>query len=172
MTNEDLLIRAAKAAGYVYDPNAGKIFVTASDGYPIKLDWNPLENDDDAFRLSCELLLSIHQADDHVKISWKDCRFPIGEVCLSCHHSFRSKATRLAIVRAASNFYEEKELSKMIQDDMELEIIETMKNIATKQTLLVIKGLPFRCSCGCNVFTRVDGYTFICNACETKYEGE
>jgi hypothetical protein len=34
-----------------------------------------------------------------------------------------------------------------------------------------VNGKPFRCECGCNVFHKDDEGHFICNACETAYEG-
>ena len=52
MTDQELLELSAKAAGYKYAKNGGYIVV---DGIPGN--WNPLTNDDDAFRLAVQLSL-------------------------------------------------------------------------------------------------------------------
>ncbi len=33
-----------------------------------------------------------------------------------------------------------------------------------------VNGKPFRCECGCNVFTKLDNF-YRCNACSLEYEG-
>lgn len=44
-------------------------------------------------------------------------------------------------------------------------------DVRRRQVQPRVDGKPFRCECGCNVFTR-SGNIFQCNACRTKYEGE
>lgn len=60
----ELLVLAAKAAGYTYHPNwwdetkwASSIAVTAGALHVSQ--WNPLKNDGDAFRLACALGIDI-----------------------------------------------------------------------------------------------------------------
>lgn len=40
-----------------------------------------------------------------------------------------------------------------------------------EQTMPHVAGKPFRCHCGCNVFSRV-GDRYTCNACGAIYRGE
>lgn len=40
-----------------------------------------------------------------------------------------------------------------------------------QDTMLKVDGKPFRCECGCNVFTKVSDVRYECNACEQLYEG-
>ena len=37
-----------------------------------------------------------------------------------------------------------------------------------KTTMITLKGKPFRCECGCNVFTK-KRTTYTCNGCQSTY---
>ena len=41
-----------------------------------------------------------------------------------------------------------------------------------EQVMPTIDGIPFRCDCGCNVFTKIGEYQYRCNACRVEYQGE
>ncbi len=41
-----------------------------------------------------------------------------------------------------------------------------------KQVMPYVGGVPYRCECGCNVFTKIGAYRYSCNACPAIYEGE
>lgn len=38
------------------------------------------------------------------------------------------------------------------------------------QTMLTVGGSPFKCQCGCNVFTRIGTDKYRCNGCQSEYE--
>lgn len=70
MTDRELLELAAKAAGYDYRPENGVIVV---DGIPGN--WNPLDDDGDAFRLMVGIGMNVgtprrDSEDDDVFIEW------------------------------------------------------------------------------------------------------
>ena len=97
MNEQELLEFAARAVGFDYDYNVGKIFRTVQ-GYPMKLDWNPLEDDGDALRLAVKLKL-------HIKLTCIGCTINaplkgvfLGESCEDDEYT----TTRRAIVRAAA----------------------------------------------------------------------
>lgn len=94
MTNRELLELAALAAGYKTTLYTGHVYI--HDGTSTR-QWNPLENDGDAFRLMVRLNLSVR------------C-FGTGPVVDGCYISYGPErittdlaaATRLAIVRCAA----------------------------------------------------------------------
>lgn len=45
---------------------------------------------------------------------------------------------------------------------------------AVEQVTIRIGGKPYRCDCGCNVFTKLPGPPFLrfeCNGCHARYTG-
>lgn len=111
MTDQELLVYAAKAINCTYDVEYGALFgFDFYDGNAFEqTGWNPLENDGDAFRLAAELLLSIHQHRDCVIVDsvlpypGLDPEKPWGDTCLqNCDQSYRALVTRRTIVKVAA----------------------------------------------------------------------
>ena len=110
MTDQELLVYAAKAIDYTYDVEYGILFGFDRDGNAFgNVNWNPLENDGDAFRLAAELLLSIHQHRDCVIVDsvlphpGLDPEKPWGDTCLqNCDQTCRALVTRRTIVKVAA----------------------------------------------------------------------
>jgi len=105
MTDREMLELAAKAAG-LDDARwqdgiwSEKLWEVIGEGY-----WNPLEKDDDAFRLMVDLCLDIEHNNPADQQRWvvayQSCRFsPIVETDFD--ESERAAATRRAIVMAAA----------------------------------------------------------------------
>lgn len=105
MTDQELLELAAKAIGFDYI----KDFVWIEDGFysPLnhheRLRWNPLQNDDDAFRLVIKLEMSVevHSTGAVVKDRY-------GCTTKVWTHPDPYVATRRAIVKAAAEFERER----------------------------------------------------------------
>jgi len=100
MTDRELLVLAAKAAGLPVDMDAeGGIgwFAcgTDSDGDPVW--WNPLKDDGDALRLAVKLHMSVSINSDATDV-YDGERSHLREL----HHANAAAATRRAIVRAAA----------------------------------------------------------------------
>jgi hypothetical protein len=94
-SDRELLILAAKAAGYEYRPQNGAIVV---DGIPSN--WNPLTDDGDALRLAIERSIDL-RFDDIEKVV--EARHPL--TSYGAHEEYgddKKAATRRAIVRAAA----------------------------------------------------------------------
>jgi hypothetical protein len=102
MTNRELLELAAKAAGIVYEIDAGYVWIYEQEFWTC---WNPLEDNGDALRLAVNLeiepkfLTATVQA---VVVEDKD--GDAWETCLAEETIVKDKvaATRRAIVRAAA----------------------------------------------------------------------
>lgn len=96
MTNRELLDLAALAAGHETTLYTGHVYI--HDGTATR-QWNPLENDGDAFRLMVKLSMEIDCCSSGVAV-----RVPCGLKVLvdasevKCEYA----ATRLAIVKAAA----------------------------------------------------------------------
>ena len=108
MTNQEPLIYAAKAIDCTYDVKHDILFGDR-DGNACYVDWNPLENDGDAFRLAAELLLSIHQYRDYITVDsvlpypGLDPEKPWGDTCLqNCDQTCRALVIRRTIVKVAA----------------------------------------------------------------------
>ncbi len=41
-----------------------------------------------------------------------------------------------------------------------------------EQVMPRVNGKPFKCDCGCNVFTKTEPLKYRCNSCEATYTGE
>ena len=54
------------------------------------------------------------------------------------------------------------------QDLLVAPIKETRK-CTGEQVMPRVNGLPFRCSCGCNVFTKANSVEMRCNSCRSRY---
>lgn len=113
MTDQELLVYAAKAIDCTYDVEYGILFGDRDDNAFEELVWNPLENDGDAFRLAAELLLSIHQHRDCVIVDsvlpypGLDPEKPWGDTCLqNCDLLYRALVTRRTIVKVAAEIGE------------------------------------------------------------------
>ncbi|MCP1116996.1 hypothetical protein [Robbsia andropogonis] len=110
MTDRELLELAAKAAG-LDDARwqdgiwSEKLWEVIGEGY-----WNPLEKDDDAFRLMVDLRLMIDQNRAADQQGWvaaerygcEGCFSPASAVEDGFDESGRAAATRRAIVRASA----------------------------------------------------------------------
>lgn len=99
MTDQELIEKAAKAAGYeTRSDGEGGLTLTVRPG--VCRPWNPLEDDGDAFRLACSLKMDIMQydesKDDYSSVS---VNYMFDE---ECDEGSRAAATRRAIVRAAA----------------------------------------------------------------------
>lgn len=105
MTERKLLELAAKAAGYTgkLEIAMGRLFAEDKDGRLIE--WNPLDDDGDAFCLAVKLNLDLHfdACDDGVSVTcygnWDQYN---GEQCEETYEQLGLEATRRAIVRAAA----------------------------------------------------------------------
>ena len=110
MTDQELLAYAAKAIDYTYDVEYGILFGFDRDGNAFgNTNWNPLENDGDAFRLAAELLLSIHQYRDYITVDsvlphpGLDPEKPWGDTCpQNCDQTDRTRVIRRTIVKVAA----------------------------------------------------------------------
>lgn len=49
---------------------------------------------------------------------------------------------------------------------------EDMKTGSIEQVMPRVDGKPFRCDCGCNVFTKIGSLHYQCNSCEARWKGE
>lgn len=102
MTDRELLEDAAKAAGYRLEwhiPKAG------SDEPHIEgIDWDPLTDDGDAFRLAVKLGIQIDPRAPETRVF-----APVGERVDEYHKPDPLAATRRAIVRAAAEIARSKE---------------------------------------------------------------
>jgi hypothetical protein len=100
-TDRELLKLAAKAANININGWDESGFVIGYwDGY--ELDWNPLEDDGDAFRLAVTLGLEIYVDDGTETIVSKDLRHDWHGGVTEPHGRNKYEATRRAIVRAAA----------------------------------------------------------------------
>ena len=124
MTDRELLELAAKAAGIIvstveYDGETHLVFFDPNDESGSEIDWNPLDNDADAFRLAVQLGITLD-------FDWFDCSttaIPMrainslrvargidacsatkawGNMAVELHGSDACAATRRAIVRPAA----------------------------------------------------------------------
>jgi hypothetical protein len=115
MSDRELLELAAKAAGYdtthrmnadrlKLDPPVDALFVRDEKGL-VSTGWNPLSNDEHAFRLAVKLCLEVKPCADGVVVNhmYQD----QSQRCWwanYCNHSDSYAATRYVIVRAAAEF--------------------------------------------------------------------
>lgn len=102
MTDQELLERAARAAGY--EPCRMSDDESALLLFGVQEPWNPLDDDGDAFQLMCSLGLMVNVADDICIVeAWFGVTAdePVKE-------AGRAAATRRAIVRAAAALGDEK----------------------------------------------------------------
>ena len=111
MTDQELLVYAAKAIDCTYDVERDVLFgFDFDDGNTFEqTGWNPLENDGDAFRLAAELLLSIHQYRDYITVDSVlpypelDPEKPWGDTCpQNCDQTDRTRVIRRTIVKVAA----------------------------------------------------------------------
>lgn len=97
MDDKELLVLAAKAAGYDYARHGGYIVV---DGIP--RNWNPLTDDGDALRLAVKLRMKVYPGEAY---GWDgaivDYSHKFSGVCDETEDPDPYAATRRAIVRAA-----------------------------------------------------------------------
>ncbi|MCG7598850.1 hypothetical protein MHM84_03565 [Halomonas sp. McH1-25] len=103
MTDRELLEKAAKAAGLRIHGWIGPKFYVVNGPNPADnydpFQWNPLEDDGDAFRLMVELNIGLETYSTHVFAS------PAGNIdieAMEWYEGDRLAATRRAIVRAAA----------------------------------------------------------------------
>lgn len=52
------------------------------------------------------------------------------------------------------------------------EDIPNIKVTEENQKMLKVQGKPFKCTCGCNVFTEYEPLKYQCNSCQAAYTGE
>lgn len=98
MNTEDMLERAAKAAGIELIDRALGAAGYVIDGAKY---WNPLANDDDAFRLALSLNMSI-DIDEHESSTYVYAGSVSRSYAWELWRDDKAAATRLAIVRAAA----------------------------------------------------------------------
>ena len=109
MTDQELTEKAGRALGWVDYPSdskeCGDTWHLEADKAPFgktlpKDQWNPLEDDGDAFRLACSLKMDIMQYDESKDgYSSVSVNYMFDE---ECDEGSRAAATRRAIVRAAA----------------------------------------------------------------------
>lgn len=108
MMNETELMRlAAKAAGATESYDDGGAYFIRPGGLPFE-QWNPLESNDDAFRLAVKLRLDIVQFSSTVRVN-----APVGDDCHEAHDADPYAATRRAIVRAAASIESNTPLNRL-----------------------------------------------------------
>lgn len=106
MNDQELLTYAAKAAGYIETASVQNGFgfialvVMDQDGDWTGKDWNPLENDADAFQLMVKLLLAVEVGHIDTEVFYRDDRKYKKTSC--ANPSEKGNATRRAIVMAAA----------------------------------------------------------------------
>lgn len=107
MDNKQLLIDAARAAGYdVYDDHKGDL-VLLNGEFGVKTRFNPIESDADAFRLMVDCSLWVEQKKGGAEAYQRNVpshSFAYYESYTD--HNNKHAATRLAIVRAAAQSQE------------------------------------------------------------------
>lgn len=97
MTDHELLTRAAEAAGLTIEYWAQDNYPVVRDGEEDKHGWNPL-----VFRSDALALMVRMEMDVFVRAGrWTEAVRPMGPVCKEPHNGDPTKATCLAIVRAA-----------------------------------------------------------------------
>lgn len=118
MNDREMLEYAAKAAGYTWSNDRrithGGLWITA----PItKTNWNPRDNDGDAFRLAVKLCLSVKHGVDLFDETNTFCAFAyfsgIGECAFIPHRDDPYAATRRAIVWAAAEIGKQMALQEL-----------------------------------------------------------
>lgn len=102
LSDKELLVLAAKAAGLDYRPNDGEIRYGDA-----AMKWNPLDNDGAALRLAVKLRIDVHTSDtfgiDGTGFTTADCCRLGKIISMQIPHSDDAySATRRAIVRAAA----------------------------------------------------------------------
>lgn len=109
MTDRELLEAAAKAAGIVV--HRGESWQSQTLFREIKrpnsplcanVEWNPLEDDGDAFRLAVKLQLRVLPPEDEFGLDRASVRVHSRRDLVDAYHADPCAATRLAIVRAAA----------------------------------------------------------------------
>ena len=101
-TDLELLTLAAKAAGICWDRDSEVWF-----GDPfVHGDWNPLDDDGDAFRLAVKLRLHVDHGGRGVDVWWIDRAERKSPIRFSEETDDQLADTRLAIVRAAAHIGE------------------------------------------------------------------
>lgn len=98
MTDHELCLLAAKAAGYLTETWVG------NDAYIAGMmsRWNPLEDDADAFRLMADCKINV-EFENHAVVATSYCdREAIATDCRELFGTDKHAATRRAIVRAAA----------------------------------------------------------------------
>jgi hypothetical protein len=108
MTDRELLELAARAAGIKLEQGYGQppekcLFYLDEDGCH---DWNPLDDDGDALRLSVKLEIAVNPYAGKTVVANEDIRW-LGHEKWDCHDDNACAATRHAIVRAAAEIGKE-----------------------------------------------------------------
>lgn len=103
MTDQELLERAARAAGY--EPCRMSDDESALLLFGVQEPWNPLEDDGDAFRLAAALELNVFHAagNAYALLSDFDFEAEVEEIVSYRDAGGVNSATRRAIVRAAAS---------------------------------------------------------------------
>ena len=96
MTDHELCMAAAKAAGYTVEDNGGWMSVLVDD---MDADWEPLDENGDAFRLMVDCGLEVSCHDDYVDVSG----YSGSAIQVEDYGTDKHAATRRAIVRAAAD---------------------------------------------------------------------
>lgn len=107
MTDQELMIYAARAMGCVYSEEFGILF-EEEYGNAVETDWNPLEDNLHAFRLALDLQINIQFLGLAVRCSKSgDNYFFVDE---GVNNNDVGAATRRAILRVAARIGESKQL--------------------------------------------------------------
>ena len=105
MTDRELLVAAAKAAGYNVSANHYGVLLRYKNEQGLEFcAWNPITNDGDALRLAVKLGIRVYLDDKHVGAEYHNARaevlgFPL---VVESMRLDPYAATRRAIVRAAA----------------------------------------------------------------------
>lgn len=101
MTDKELLELAAKAAGIKIDKNGPWVEGRDAWSYATREDWNPIEDDGDALRLSVQLQIIVGRYDNYVNAA--PLHDGAKEIVIWSHNEKDPyAATRRAITRAAA----------------------------------------------------------------------
>jgi hypothetical protein len=106
MTDHELCLAAAKAAGYTVESVHGGWYHCTAPKVPNRI-WNPLKSDMDAFRLMVDCGMDIDESGDGVRVSIYGDINDIPEA-FEMYGNDKHAATRRAIVRAAAVMGESK----------------------------------------------------------------
>jgi hypothetical protein len=103
MDDRELLTLAAKAAGVKYYGQCDDGTLLLEGLNPDNVDWNPLTDDGDAFRLQCVLWLSVAVMNEGVEAPFTAaCNYRKRARAHELHGDNCNAATRRAITRAAA----------------------------------------------------------------------